>query len=370
MTPARKIVKIGGRVLICALLLAWIFHAIFMNEARSSAAHRNIAWNELSKVEQWQTAWRIGPAELWQTVSSVSLLAFVASLGVVAVTILLGVIRWRMVLAVQGLHLPFRRALEISFVAHFFNSFLLGSTGGDLMKAYYAARETHHKKTEAVTTVFVDRLIGLWSMLFFAVLMMLFNTQLLLNNPRLTAPALMILLMLTGCSGVLFVAFWGGISKRFPTARHYLRKLPKGDLLERSLDACRAFGTQRAFLLEASLISLVLNIICVLHAIVLARGLHLEISPWVLFTIVPIIISLAALPITPSGLGVRENLFVMMLTIPAIGIPATSALSLSLLIYAGGFFWSIVGGFVYLCLKQTQHLEEFTQADAGAEDGK
>ena len=36
------------------------------------------------------------------------------------------------------------------------------------MKAYYAARETHHKKTEAVLTVFVDRVIGLWSMLLFA----------------------------------------------------------------------------------------------------------------------------------------------------------------------------------------------------------
>jgi hypothetical protein len=47
-------------------------------------------------------------------------------------------------------------AAEISLVAHFFNSFLLGSTGGDLMKAYYAARETHHKKTEAVMTVFAD----------------------------------------------------------------------------------------------------------------------------------------------------------------------------------------------------------------------
>ena len=50
-------------------------------------------------------------------------------------------------------------------MAQFFNAFLLGSTGGDLLKAYYAARETHHRKTEAVVTVLVDRLIGLFSML-------------------------------------------------------------------------------------------------------------------------------------------------------------------------------------------------------------
>jgi hypothetical protein len=75
--------------------------------------------------------------------------------------------------------LSWGRATGITFVAQFFNSFLLGSTGGDVIKALYAARETHHKKTEAVVTVFVDRLLGLWAMLFFAALMMIPNAGLL-----------------------------------------------------------------------------------------------------------------------------------------------------------------------------------------------
>jgi len=121
-----------------------------------------------------------------------------------------------------------------SFVAQFFNAFLLGSTGGDVIKALYAARETHHKKTEAVVTVFVDRLLGLWAMLLFAALMMIPNAALLWRREQLGAPALLILLMLRGASAVLGVAFWGGLSKRFPRARHWLRKFPKGDYLERA----------------------------------------------------------------------------------------------------------------------------------------
>ena len=74
--------------------------------------------------------------------------------------------------------------------------------------------------------------------------------------------------------------------------------------------------------------------------------------------IVPIVICISALPITPSGLGVRENLYVIMLAAPAINIAATHALSLSLLAYAGSLFWSLVGGLVYACLKETQHLAE------------
>ena len=161
-----------------------------------------------------------------------------------------GVVRWRIVLEAQGLHLPLGRATSISFVAQFFNSFLLGSTGGDLIKAYYAARETHHKKTEAVTTVFVDRLVGLWAMLLFAGVMMVPNYAWLRKSRDVGVPALFILAMLGGLSVVLGLAFWGGVSKRFPQAREHLRRLPKGELLERALDSCRQFGKQKSFLAQ------------------------------------------------------------------------------------------------------------------------
>jgi uncharacterized protein (TIRG00374 family) len=87
-------------------------------------------------------------------------------------TIMTGVIRWQTVLKVHGLDMPLQRTTQISLIAHFFNSFLLGSVGGDVLKAYYVARETHHKKTEAVVTVLVDRIIGMFSLLLFACVML------------------------------------------------------------------------------------------------------------------------------------------------------------------------------------------------------
>jgi hypothetical protein len=71
----------------------------------------------------------------------------------------------------------------------------------------------------------------------------------------------------------------------------------------------------------------------------------------------------SALPITPSGLGVRENLYVLMLAVPEINVSATRALSLSLLAYAGSLFWSLIGGVVYVSLKERHHLDEVTRAD-------
>ena len=354
MSAGRKIWTTSWKLGLCLLLLGWIFNTIFLKEARTSIGPQ--VWAKYSWTEQTQAAWRHGPPRLWSTLTMIDPAALSLSVILMGVTILLGIARWRMVLRVQGFDLQWSRTTEISLVAHFFNSFLLGSTGGDLMKAYYAARETHHKKTEAVVTVFVDRLLGLWAMLLFAGIMMLPNLSLLFGRSQFRPLALLILGMLVACSGVVVVAFWGGVSRTWTGARTWLRRLPKGEWLERSLNSCRQFGRAPFFVSRTLSISMLLNAVCVLQVLVLSQGLGLKV-PWlVLFVTVPMIICISALPITPSGLGVRENLFVLMLS--SIGVPDTSALSLSLLAYAGSLFWSLVGGIVYAMLKERHHLAE------------
>lgn len=367
MKEGRHYGKIAGRLAVCALLLFWILHVIFLKEGRSAWQRQGLDWDQLNLAAQWQAAWTQGPRELWHTVSLVNPFALLLSLVFMGLTLLLGVFRWQMVLRVQGLVLPLSRAMEISLVAHFFNSFLLGSTGGDLMRAYYAARETHHKKTEAVVAVLVDRLWGLFVMLLFACGMMLPNWTLLWAHRRLTTLAGFIVAMMVGCGLVVMLSFWGGVSRTWPQARSWLRKLPKGDLLERCLDACRHFGRARSFLAKTLALSMALNVICVAQILALSWGLDLHISPWALFVIVPMIICVSALPITPSGLGVRENLYVLILAVPEIDIAATRALSLSLLAYAGSLFWSLIGGLVYLTFKESHHLAEVTRPESAAE---
>ena len=361
MKPKRPWIGLAGRLVICVLLLAWIFHSIFLKEGEEVAKASGLDWSKLARTEQWRLAWTEGPGELWETFQTIPPQVFAVSLFWMGLTIVLGVVRWRMVLAQQGIRLGFGRAAGITLVAHFFNSFLLGSSGGDLVKALYAARETKHQKTEAVVTVFVDRLVGLWAMLLFAGLMMVPNVALIRSDDRLEAVCGVILMMLAAGSAFLGVAFWSGLSKQLPSARKWLRKVPKGEALERSLDACRNFGRDRLFLVKSLGISMLLNAACVVQFLTLARGLGLEIAPGVLSMMVPMVICIAALPITPSGLGVRENLFVTLLGIPLIAASAKLSLALSLLAYAGSLTWSLVGGVVYLFLKERQHLDEVTR---------
>ena len=350
------------RLIIGGTLLVWIFHRIFLEEARAAWGGSQPPWESLSNAQQWHQAWTSGPFQLWGTIREIKPAAFGLSLVCVGLTILLGIIRWRIVLRAQGLSLSFGRIAEISLVAQFFNAFLLGSTGGDLLKAYYVARETHHKKPEAVATVVIDRLLGLFAMLLFACLLILPNISLLADY-RFRAVAGIILAMMICCGTIVLFCFRSGVSRRFPQARQWMRRLPKGETIERAIDAARHLGKEPFFLVKTLGLSMAVNVVCVLQVMWLARGFAANIPLVALSMIVPMVTCLSALPISLSGLGIREGLFVEMLSIPAIGVDPKVALSISLLTFAGSLFWSVIGGIVYVTRKKRDHLEEISSED-------
>lgn len=353
-----KIPKVVWRIAICTVLLVWVFHQIFVGEGRLAWERDGLSWESLSRTEQCRIAWTRGPAELWRVVAGVRPHPAISSLVFMGATIFIGALRWRLVMSVQGLTLPFSRVAEICLVSHFFNSFLLGSTGGDLMKAYYVARETHHLKTEAIATVFIDRFLGLLSMLGFASIMMLPNLNLMESHRRLKALAGFTLAMLAAGLVIAVIAFRGGVSARWPQARAWLKRLPRGETIERSLDACRRFGHDGRRLVHATALSMLLNLACVLQIWTLSQSLGLPLSMLSLCVIVPVVITISAVPLTPSGLGVRENLYVWLLAVPGLGVAAKQALSLSLLAYGGSLLWSLLGGIVYVTYKERHHLRD------------
>lgn len=358
---AGKVWKIAWRLGVCLLLLAWIFQAIFYDEGRQAWQQPGRDWQSLTRAERFKIALEYGPPQVWAHLKQMETGPLVLSVILMAATIMAGVIRWQIVLKVHGLDMPLIRTTQISFIAHFFNSFLLGSVGGDVLKAYYVARETRHKKTEAVVTVLVDRLIGMFSLLVVAVVMLIPNWSLIAGT-RLKGVAGLTAAMTGACAIIMFVFFKGGISKRIPKAREYLRRLPKGEHLERSLEAFREFGRNRRFWREIIPVALLANAIIILHFLALTRGFRLEVPLLALSAIVPTVTSISALPITPSGLGVRENLYVWMLAAPGVNVPAAQALLLSLIGFGTSLFWSVVGGIVYLTQREKQHLVEIETA--------
>ena len=86
---------------------------------------------------------------------------------------------------------------------------------------------------------------------------------------KIITNALKIILRAAAAGGTCLIlaglSFWGGVSRGLPRAREWLRRLPKGDLLERCLDACRQFGKSPGLLSRILGLSMLLNIACVLR---------------------------------------------------------------------------------------------------------
>lgn len=76
--------------------------------------------------------------------------------------VLLTLIRWYYL--VRALEIPFtlKDALRIGLVGYLFNLAPMGVVGGDLLKAYLLALSCPGRRTQAVASVFVDRVIGLY----------------------------------------------------------------------------------------------------------------------------------------------------------------------------------------------------------------
>ncbi len=89
--------------------------------------------------------------------------SLVLALAIVMTALMLTFVRWYVL--VRAVDLPFTmfNALRLGLVGFFFNSFLPGSVGGDIVKAVYIAGE-QRRRTTAVATVLIDRVIGLWAL--------------------------------------------------------------------------------------------------------------------------------------------------------------------------------------------------------------
>ncbi len=85
---------------------------------------------------------------------------------IASVGLMITFLRWHLLVVAVGL--PFRRynAIRLGLVGYYFNTFLPGSIGGDIIKAYAIAKE-QSRRTVAVATVLIDRIIGLWALVWF-----------------------------------------------------------------------------------------------------------------------------------------------------------------------------------------------------------
>jgi uncharacterized protein (TIRG00374 family) len=294
-----------------------------------------LIWVFHSPEKRAQMAAAFGKADLqWMLIGLP-----VALLGEIA-----NIVRWKILMRVQGMHLSWPRIAQLFFVGLFFNLFMPGYTGGDFARIYFSMREFPDQKKEVILTIVMDRLIGMLALVLAAVVTTSFRWQWLQQTPQASFLLGILLCMLVGFTVITAGSF---LVSGLKLANRLPRHTPFRERLIETSEAYHVFARAKVSLLCAFLLSFPVLFSFYGAFYCAARAVHATVSFLDMITIMPIVTCIISLPITPGGVGFRESLFEILLS-ELCKVPGEVAVLISLLGFSYFLLFGMVGGICYL----------------------
>lgn len=210
----------------------------------------------------------------------------------------------------QGIRIGYWESLKLSFAGNFLNfATPLGSNAGDVFKAYFLAKHTEHK-TEAVTTILLDRIIGFGTLLFTVALITLTVTddqRLGVVKPYvLTGLAVGMLVVLAYLSPLVRGRLVPKASKK------WISRLPMFEHLQRVDSAARKLAGQIPTVLATMALTAFLQIQAMGAYVIVAIALGLKVTlatvpQYYAYFYTGLVVQ--AMPGPPQGLGTVELVY-------------------------------------------------------------
>lgn len=266
---------------------------------------------------------------------------YAASLAAVVTGTVLYAWRWRVLLACGGVHLPFARVLQQYLVGIFVSNFLPSTIGGDAAKVFYLGRAHGYRAVTA--SVVLDRLFGLGLLSALAAAALWAEG---LTSPRYVT-ARVALTAVAGGFGLATLLAMLGTGGLVPRLERFGGRAAglAGHLQEFRLDLARAVWSPAVWAQSAAIVAVYFVLLTFVYQsfFALQSGLHLRFG--VVLMAVASAIVLSNIPIAINGLGLREQLHVLMLE--PLGVPKEVAVAISLLLFGHSLVVSVVGGLLW-----------------------
>jgi hypothetical protein len=278
------------------------------------------------------------------------------AVAIFPVVFLITAYRWQQLLRAVQIALPFGRTFALNMVGAFYNSFMPGSTGGDLLKAYYAAKQTPHR-TRAVLSVIIDRAIGLLALVLLGGSMAAYSWVSTASTGNggddslhdATRKSMQIAIG----SAAIVLAVLGGLAifyipmlRRLSGMDFLLRRLPMQTQVRKAEEAMQMYRRRPGLVLAAIAMTFPVHGTVVVSAMLCGMAFDLPIPWWYYFVAVPVIVLSGSIPISPQGAGVME-FFAIVLT-RRLGCTIGQAFALTMSIRIVQMLWNLTGGFFVL----------------------
>jgi uncharacterized protein (TIRG00374 family) len=234
--------------------------------------------------------------------------------------------KWGVLLRSSGYEIRFLLLLKSYFYGMFAGSFLPASVGGDVVRFFVVAKG-QIPRSALLASMIVEKAAGFIAMGSMASVAILLLAPVYASGAELTRFTYFvggITIVMVGLAVALYLGFgrksYGRLIKKCPG--------PLGRKLELLDEQIRLYGGRRRALATFLILTLVEQCDPVVGGFVLARGLGIEISFLQIACVVLISLFVARIPVSISGIGIQEGVFVGLFVM--MGLPAAEGLALSL----------------------------------------
>lgn len=263
------------------------------------------------------------------------------------VGIILSVFRWNVLLQSVKIYKKFKELVIIYWISSFYNIFLPSSIGGDVVRIYDLTKDTG-KVESSIASVVIDRLIGMIILLLIALFAVIIGFPFIKGT---SIKGLVILFLLSFILLFLFLT-----SRKTLTFIDYVFPKKIGaslkNILQSTIEKFSLYRRDAQAVFIASFWSVLIQADVIIYFYLVGRALNIKLDLLPYCILIPLIQVITLLPISISGIGVREGAFIAFFN--QFHINAESAFALSVLGFLLGVISNSIGGIFLLLPKKSK----------------
>ena len=249
-------------------------------------------------------------------------------------------LRWKALLAARGIDISVHPLTFYYTIGYFFSSFLPSMFGGDLVRSYIFGKRIE-SQLESFASVFMERLTGLAGLVGVAFVASVINYATLAD----AGLAFFMSAVFVGFVVFLILLFNKPLVDRVGGLVKWKRLAKWRDRFAAFHDAIYSFRNHKKTVLLALVYSVLFQFLTSINTYIVCLALDLDVRLLDIMVVVPLILLICTLPLTPNSMGVWEASFAFFFS--KLGVPEAGALSIGLVLRAKNILVALLGGVFY-----------------------
>ncbi|WAC19454.1 lysylphosphatidylglycerol synthase transmembrane domain-containing protein [Luteolibacter sp. SL250] len=270
--------------------------------------------------------------------------------GIAGISMVLSALRWWVLMRVLDIRVGIARTIELTMIGNLLSLFSIGSLGGDAAKVILLNRDHPGKKLPVTMSVLIDHMAGMVSIGLLFFFMSVRGFEELTSREVLGAQGeniLRLAWLYIGGGFLLVALFFLCASPPLHRRIHANGRMDRWPIMRRIPEIYDTYRRNWKLTLAGLGFSMLMMLTyfasfwCGLRAV----GGEAALGPFM--TAMPVIDGLSSIPVSISGIGIRENLFMMLM--PALAdVSKDIARDSSLAGFACNVLWAVLGALFFL----------------------